>query len=139
MTFRGRIFKIPFPFTDLSGQKARPALAITEPDEYGDIEFLFITSKQARDFGRTLELTADAFVGQALPFPSLLHLDKRYLLAQDIILKELAEVTDSFLEKVLRGQTLQSAKRHYEVRHEKKVAFRHGDRIPYAGRVFYAQ
>ena len=139
MTFRGHIFKIPFPFTDLSGQKARPALAITEPDEYGDIEFLFITTKQARDFGRTLELTADVFAGQALPFASLLHLDKKYLLAQDIILKELAEVTDSFLEKVLRGQTLQSAKRHFEVKHEKTVAFKPGDRIPYAGRVFDAQ
>lgn len=139
MTFRGHIFKIPFPFTDLSGQKARPALAITEPDEYGDIEFLFITTKQARDFGRTLELTADVFVGQALPFPSLIHVDKKYLLAQDIILKELAEVTDSFLEKVLRAQTLQSAKRHFEVKHEKTVSFKPGDRIPYAGRVFNSQ
>ena len=136
MTFRGHVFKIPFPFTDLSGQKARPALAVTEPDKYGDIEFLFITTKQARDFGRILELTADVFVGQALPFPSLLHLDKKYLLEQDIILKELAEVTDSFLEKVLREQTLQSAKRHFEVKHEKKTAFTPGDRIPYAGRVF---
>jgi len=44
MTYRGKIFKIRFPFTDLSGFKARPALAISEPDEYGDIEFLFITT-----------------------------------------------------------------------------------------------
>ena len=24
MTYRGKIFKLPFPFTDLSGKKARP-------------------------------------------------------------------------------------------------------------------
>jgi hypothetical protein len=42
-----KIFKLPFPFTDLSGQKSRPALAITEPDQLGDIEFLFITTKNA--------------------------------------------------------------------------------------------
>lgn len=136
MKFKGRIFKIPFPFTDLSGQKARPALAISEPDEYGDIEFLFITTRQARSFGRTLELTADAFAGKELPFPSLLHLDKKYLLSKEIILKELAAVTDSFLEKALREQTLDATRKHYEVKHGKINSFRPNDRIPYAGRVF---
>ncbi len=136
MTYKGRIFKIPFPFTDLSGQKARPALALGEPDEYGDIEFLFITTKQSRPFGRTMELTADAFAGEPLPFPSLLHLEKKYLLAKGIILKELAAVTAPFLERVLREQTLLATERHYRVRHAKADSFRPGDRIPYAGRVF---
>jgi len=62
MTCKGKIFKIPFPFTDLSGFKARPALAVSEPDEYGDLEFLFITTKQVRSFGKTLELSSDVFV-----------------------------------------------------------------------------
>jgi CDP-6-deoxy-D-xylo-4-hexulose-3-dehydrase len=136
MTFKGRIFKIPFPFTDLSGLKARPALAVNEPDEYGDIEFLFITTKQARVFGRALELTADAFAGKALPFPSLLHLDKRYLLSRDIIVKELAMVTECFLERVLREQTLDASRKHYATRHKTESTFHPGSRIPYAGRVF---
>lgn len=54
--FCGRIFKIPFPFTDLSGSKSRPALAVTEPDSMGDIEFVFITTKKARYFDRIIEL-----------------------------------------------------------------------------------
>ena len=136
MMFKGRIFKIPFPFTDLSGQKARPALALSEPDEYGDIEFLFITTKQSCAFGSAIELTADAFVGEPLPFPSVLHLEKKYLLARKVILKELAAVTESFLEKVLREQTLLATRKHYEVRHKSNNSFRPGDRIPYAGRVF---
>ena len=31
----GGIYKLPFPFTDLSSRKARPALALEEPDQRG--------------------------------------------------------------------------------------------------------
>jgi CDP-6-deoxy-D-xylo-4-hexulose-3-dehydrase len=136
MICKGRIFKIPFPFTDTSGQQARPALAISEPDEYGDIEFLFITTKKGGASGRTMELTADAFADSALPFPAMLHVDKKYLLAKEIIIKELAAVTESFLERVLREQTLDATRKHFAVKHTKNDSFCAGDRIAYAGRVF---
>lgn len=48
--YMGTIFKIPFPFTDLSGSKARPALALAEPDQYGDISLAFVTTKKTRLF-----------------------------------------------------------------------------------------
>lgn len=136
MTYKGRIFKLPFPFTDLTGKKARPALAITEPDEWGDIEFLFITTKQARLFSQTIELTDDVFSSGKLLFPSILHLDKKYLLSKNIIMKEIATVTDVFVEKVARELTTISATKHFKVKHKKDKAFVSGDRIPYAGRVF---
>ena len=136
MTCKGKIFKIPFPFTDLSGFKARPALAVSEPDEYGDLEFLFITTKQVRSFGKTLELSSDVFCGKPLPFDSLLHLDKTYLLSKEIIIKELAEVTEVFLEKVMRSIVLHDVCKHYAVKHSNLKAFVPGDRISYAGRVF---
>ena len=137
MSYKGRIYKIPFPFSDLTGQKARPALAVSDPDEFGDVEFLFITTKQARSFGATIELTADVFSGAPLPFPSLLHLDKQYLLSRDIILKELAVVTSDFLENVVRQRTILAATRHYAISHgQQQKPFVPGDRIAYAGRVF---
>ena len=136
MTYRGKVFKLPFPFTDLSGTKARPALAVSEPDLWGDIEFLFITTKQSRSYGKTFDLTDEAFASKKLPFPSILHLDKKYLLSKDIILKEITEVTEAFLEKVVRELTLIATVKHYEVKHKKDKAFSPGDRIPYAGRVF---
>jgi len=136
MTYRGKIFKLPFPFTDLSGKKARPALAVSEPDIWGDIEFLFITTKQSRSYGRTIDLTDDVFASKKLPFPSVLHLDKKYLLSKDIILKEITAVADAFLEKVVRELTIVSAVKHFEVKHKKNKFFTPGDRIPYAGRVF---
>jgi len=36
---RGDICVLPFPFTDLTGQKKRPALALSSADEFGDIVF----------------------------------------------------------------------------------------------------
>src|SRR3990172_9629281 len=136
MTYRGKIFKLPFPFADLSGKKARRALAVSEPDIWGDIEFLFITTKQSRSYGRTIDLTDDVFASKKLPFPSVLHLDKKYLLSKDIILKEITAVADAFLEKIVRELTIVSAVKHYEVKHKKNKFFTPGDRIPYAGRVF---
>ncbi len=136
MTYKGKIFKIPFPFTDLSGFKARPALAISEPDEYGDLEFLFITTKNARSFGEQIELTADVFVGDALPYDCKLHIDKTYLLSKVIIIKEKATVSAAFLETVLRRIVLRDTRKHYEVKHKSQKTFIPGDRIPYAGRVF---
>ena len=137
MTYRGKIFKIPFPLTDLSGSKARPALAVSEPDEYGDLEFIFITTKHARPFGEILELTNDVYCGQSLPFESLLHLDKTYLLSKEIIIKELAEISEDFLEKIMRSIVLRDVRKHYDIKHATPSRpFTPGDRIPYAGRVF---
>lgn len=136
MTYKGRIFKIPFPFTDLTGAKARPALAISEPDEYGDLEFLFITTKNARSFGEYIELTADAFAGEPLPFDSKVHIDKKYLLSKDIIIKEKTAVSDVFLEIIMRRLVLCDTRKHYEIKHASRKQFSPGDRISYAGRVF---
>jgi len=136
MTYKGKIFKIPFPFTDLSGFKARPALAVSEPDEYGDVEFLFITTKNAVSFGEHIELTADVFTGSPLPFDSLLHIDNTYLLSKEIIDKEKTSVSDTFLETVMRRIVLRDTRKHYEIKHKQSNSFSPGDRIPYAGRVF---
>ena len=90
-----KIYKLPFPFTDLSKTKARPALAITEPDKFGDIEFVFITTKDARIIGDVIELPDNI-----LPYKSKLVIEKVYLLNKDIIIKELGEVNDNLFEKV---------------------------------------
>lgn len=137
MKYKGTIFKLPFPFTDLSGQKARPALAVSEPDEYGDVEFLFITTKQSRNFGKTIDMTSEVYASAKLPFDSILHLDKGYLLSKDIVIKELSSVTESFMEKVLRERAIMTCMRHYDVKHNIDKPFIQGKtRIPYAGRVF---
>lgn len=42
---RGSIVLVPFPFSDLSGQKIRPALILSADTKSADDIFVFITSK----------------------------------------------------------------------------------------------
>jgi CDP-6-deoxy-D-xylo-4-hexulose-3-dehydrase len=134
--FSGRIFKLPFPFTDLSSSKARPAIALTEPDKWGDIEFAFITTKQSRAFGKTVDLPEGV-----LPFPSIIHCDKRYLLNQSIIIKHLADLDAKTFAKIQKNIVLAQTQTYYETVHApaQQAGFLPGQsRINYAGRVFDA-
>jgi len=132
--YMGKIFKLPFPFTDLSSTKARPALAVSEPDRYGDVKFVFITTKQTRSAADALDLPT-----ALLPYESHLHLDKIFLLHKDIIQKELATVDQDFLELVLRKLTLLDTRQYYQATHavEQAEPFTPGtSRLNYAGRVY---
>jgi hypothetical protein len=60
----GRVYKIPFPFTDLSGAKARPALALSSSDIHGDVRFVFITRTPPQAMEGTLELQPYHYDGQ---------------------------------------------------------------------------
>lgn len=129
-----KIFKLPFPFTDLSTSKARPALAITEPDTFGDIEFMFITTKNARSFGDVIDLPDGL-----LPFSSKINIEKTYLLNQSIIIKELAEIDNNTFKTVLKKLTLKNTKHYYNAIHKPNQIqeFIAGKtRVNYAGRVF---
>lgn len=129
-----KIYKLPFPFTDLSGIKSRPALAITEPDKFGDIEFVFITTKNARSLGETIELP-----NGLLPHDSKINIEKIYLLNQSIIEKELAQVDDDLFKKVLKLITLKNTRNYYEKIHkpvQEKQFIAGESRVNYAGRVF---
>lgn len=132
--YTGAIFKIPFPFTDLSASKARPAMALSEPDAYGDMAFAFITTKQTRKSEFTLDIPQGL-----LPFESHLHLDKIFLLNKDIILKELVRKEPDFLEQVLKNLTLMDTRRYYQnihhhLQHQPFIPGK--SRVNYAGRVF---
>ena len=52
MPKRGDVVLIPFPFTDLSGQKIRPAVILSAYNKEVDIIVVFITSKHksTKDF-----------------------------------------------------------------------------------------
>ena len=105
MTFSvqaGGIYKLPFPFTDLSGRKARPALALNAPDGQGDIRFLFITTMPVRGSGRGYALEAADYAGAPLPFPSFLRLDKPFLLHQSLVIKPLAQLNRTAFAMVFR-------------------------------------
>lgn len=98
----GGIYKLPFPFTDRSARQARPALALNAPDANGDVRFLFITTTPANDPEQGYVLESADYLGPPLPFPSVLRLDKPFLLHESLVLKPLATLNAGALAKVFR-------------------------------------
>ncbi|RLA93146.1 MAG: lipopolysaccharide biosynthesis protein RfbH, partial [Deltaproteobacteria bacterium] len=135
----GKVFKIPFPFTDLSSKKSRPALAVSEPDNLNDIEFLFITTKRTRGFDRIVSIEPGDYTDKGLPYESIVHIGKPYLLNASVVGKYLCEMTKGFMEKILRELIYRETTRFYNYFHapESKEAFTPSkSKINYAGRVY---
>lgn len=93
---RGKIILVPFPFTNLSASKVRPALIISDPrhtDE--DVSVLFITSrlvkkKSPMDYG--LEPSDSHFQQTGLKVASLIKCNKVATLDKKIVLGELGSL-----------------------------------------------
>lgn len=133
----GKIFKVNFPFTDASSSKARPALAVSDPDEYGDIEFVFISAKQRGGENDCLKVPDGV-----LPRDCWAHTDKKALIHQSVILKEVATASATFFEQVLKRISSKETERYYQQIHlpRKQEKFIAGKtRVNYAGRVFDEQ
>lgn len=74
MLKRGDVVLIPFPFSDLSGQKIRPALIISKQNKKDDVVVLFITSRNKSKLSLTVPVMASSQNG--LKVPSLVVCDK---------------------------------------------------------------
>ena len=89
---RGDILLIPFPFTDLSGQKVRPAV-IVSPDPQGeDVLVAFISSVTPIRLQATDWLLANdhtEFPNTGLKYPSVFKMDKLLTLHRSLILRRL--------------------------------------------------
>lgn len=75
---KGNVVVIPFPFSDLSGAKLRPALVIANMDG-DDILLCQITSKQKED-KYAVEISKQDFVIGNLPLSSFIRCAKVFLL-----------------------------------------------------------
>ena len=94
----GTIVLVPFPFTDLSSAKVRPALIVTRDDHPGDdIILCFITSRIEE--GNPVQLLIDADKSTGLKIRSSVRLDKIATLEKKIVLGELGRVDRSLLQK----------------------------------------
>lgn len=105
MTFSiraGGIYKLPFPFSDPAGRRARPALALTSPDPNGDVRFLLITTTPVNDSAEGYRLDDLDYAGPPLPFPSFLRLTTPVLLHGSLALKPLAQLQDKALATLWR-------------------------------------
>ena len=96
------IILIPIPFTDLTSQKKRPAVIISN-DSYNetheDIVVVALTSNiEPRDF--SLMLTGNDLEEGTLKVTSMIRVDKIYTLNKSIVLKTFGKVKPDILSKI---------------------------------------
>lgn len=97
MTFHsGDIVLVPFPFTDLSASKRRPALLVRSLGEFGDWLCLPVTSQSAHL--ASIGLREDDFVGEGLPKASWIRVNRPTILSEQIMLGRIATVRPSLVE-----------------------------------------
>lgn len=98
MTEFGAIVLVPFPFTDLSATKIRPALVVSKLNRSSrDVVVCFITSRIDQDTSHAITLQPSAKSG--IKVPSLVRFDKIATLDRGIIIGELGRVDSALLRK----------------------------------------
>ena len=97
---------MPFPFTDLSAIKQRPALVLS-PERlnkvHSDLVVAAITSQVPAAPGEDEILLSGSELKRAgLPKPSIIKLGKIFTIHQGLIRKKLGHVPDSTMEDILQ-------------------------------------
>lgn len=98
----GKIVLVPFPFTDLTAAKLRPALVLYEGKS--DVVLSFISSKlSARSSDTDIIITSDSigFTKSGLKVDSVIKLDKIATVLKELIIGELGEL-DNILKKEVK-------------------------------------
>ena len=93
---KGTIILIPFPFTDFSGMKTRPAL-ILATDIY-DVTVAYITSKIIKQEENDLEILPSETNG--LRIDSIIKLNKLATIDKGLILGELGVLSESDIKAI---------------------------------------
>lgn len=103
--FRGDLVLVNFPFTDLSGQKLRPALVVGRPIGE-DLIVSFITSRgTSTDPRAEYQLPAQhpEFASTGLKAPSLIRLNKLATLDRKLVTRRIGHIGQQTELAVARG------------------------------------
>jgi mRNA interferase MazF len=93
------IVVIPFPFSDLSGSKKRPALVIANL-RGDDILLCQITSQQSND-SSALALNSADFLSGSLPIDSFIRPLRIFTADKNIILRKAGTIIPKLMDKVI--------------------------------------
>ena len=100
---KGDVVVVPFPFSDLSSSKRRPALVIAQASEY-DLILAQITSKNFYD-SYAIEITSDDFLSGGLRVDSNVRPNKLFTAETDIIIYKAgnlkAEKTKEVIDEIV--------------------------------------
>lgn len=102
---RGDVVLVPFPFTDLTTQKQRPALVISSNDFNSsslDVILLGITSQIPKEVAQSdYYLTSDEQQRAGLPKPSIVKAAKVVTLSQSLIRKAIGRLPVRTVDQVV--------------------------------------
>lgn len=93
-----KIILTPFPFTDLSSSKVRPAIIVSKESIGDDVVVVFISSQNNKKFGFDLSLLKSKING--LKTDSVIRVSKIATLDKKIILGEIGELDKSLQKKL---------------------------------------
>lgn len=101
---KGTIVLAPFPFTDSSSSKVRPALCLSERiGSHNQIVLAFISSKVGKDVVETdivLDSESGWFTKSGLKVKSVLKLHKLVTMEQDYIKLKLGQLPETMMKEV---------------------------------------
>src|SRR5437899_226633 len=101
---RGDVVLIPFPFTDLTSSKRRPALIISSEafnNTHDDVIVIGVTSQIPTRFGDDeFLIPIGALAAAGLPKASLVKLSKVVTLHQHLVVKRLGTIPEPALSEV---------------------------------------
>jgi mRNA interferase MazF len=97
----GTVVLIPFPFSDLSNSKLRPAVVLADA-ERGDFVLCQVTSKSYAD-KRAVELTNASFSNGSLRITSYARPAKLFTANQSLIKTEVGKLTDDTIEEIINA------------------------------------
>ncbi|MBA2621762.1 MAG: type II toxin-antitoxin system PemK/MazF family toxin [Acidobacteria bacterium] len=97
----GTVILIPFPFSDLSNSKLRPAVVLADA-ERGDFVLCQVTSKPYAD-KRAVELTNATFSSGSLRITSYARPAKLFTANQNLIKAKVGKLTDDAFEEIINA------------------------------------
>lgn len=98
---KGEVVVIPFPFSDLSGSKRRPALVLADlPGD--DIVLCQITSQHTPKDGFAIPLTSTDFSSGSLPVVSNIRPNRIFTADKNLIIKSVGRITPATHQTVFQ-------------------------------------
>jgi len=92
------IVLIPFPFSDLTHQKRRPVLLLTDPDAFGDFLAVAVTSQAGHE--DAILLQDNDIVKGRLPKTSWVRTTRLFSLNRDTVIVTLGNLKQEAFERI---------------------------------------
>ncbi|WP_276621513.1 type II toxin-antitoxin system PemK/MazF family toxin [Syntrophomonas wolfei] len=99
---RGDVILIPFPFSDLSGSKKRPALVLAAINDWRELVCMMLTSS----LKGINEITVSHLENAGLPKPTVARIHRIFTIDQSIALKKLGSLHPADLKNVMNALRL---------------------------------